>query len=143
MYVFCAARDVIALLCLLTAHAAQHVWRRGGGGSGGGGGGGGTAAPPPPAPPAPRHLLRWCAALGFTGVFANQLLFLKVRYTHARTRARTPPRKPLQRGSGRDATAPRKHTTRARSSPPSRSCLAHHAHARALFPSAHTHRGWS
>jgi hypothetical protein len=76
MYIFCAARDVIALGCLLVAHAAQQAARCGGGS-------GACAAPAlPPAPPPPRHLLRWCAALGFAGVFANQLLFLKARAAH-------------------------------------------------------------
>lgn len=69
MYVFCAARDLIALACLAAAHAAQQA-------AGCGGGSVVAAAPPPP-----RHLLRWCAALGFSGVFANQLLFLKARPT--------------------------------------------------------------
>jgi len=85
MYVFCAVRDLLALLCLATVHAAVEggVGRR----LRGCGPGGGDrlaassprhAAPPEPRPqPPPRRLLLCCAALGFSGVFANQLLFLK------------------------------------------------------------------
>jgi hypothetical protein len=96
MYVFCAARDVIALLCLATVHAAME-------------GGLGRrllgsvergypstasprhAAPPETRPqPPPRRLLLWCAALGFAGVFANQLLFLKARALGAAGGGREP-----------------------------------------------------
>jgi hypothetical protein len=83
MYVFCAFRDLLALACLAVVHVAVESRRLAGG------------APWTPLPPhahsakaasPPTHgvtqkaLLTHCAALGFFGVFANQLLFLKVRH---------------------------------------------------------------
>ncbi len=83
MYVFCAARDVIALACLAAAHTALESSACGLGltaprpSPGTAAHATGKPAPAPPLPP-PRLLL-YCAALGFFGVFANQLLFLKAR----------------------------------------------------------------
>lgn len=92
MYVFCAFRDMLALGCLTVTHFALGdrvgicaspaigvVPRSGSAPALGASSKGNGAASPHCGVPTQTALLAHCAALGFFGVFANQLLFLKAR----------------------------------------------------------------
>lgn len=83
MYVFCAFRDLLALACLAVVHVAVESRLLAGVSSALGAplpphAHTAKAASPQPAAVSQRVVLTHCAALGFFGVFANQLLFLKV-----------------------------------------------------------------
>jgi hypothetical protein len=93
MYVFCAFRDMLALGCLTVTHfalgdrvgvcaspAIGAVPRSGSAPALGASSKGNGAASPHCGVPTQTALLAHCAALGFFGVFANQLLFLKARW---------------------------------------------------------------